>query len=317
MEYNSLQPALGVTCMYASIVSCKFWTIYSPCSNSLAKTVWKEKKRNSWRFWGLCRPQSPFVDVFNHDLPQKQIKNQNNTFHQSIYIVVEDNVTKFHFLDISWFEHEESVLVCRSHTGVNHVLQPHGINDYKDVFITLSRNKIIKVLHRSRGGWSVPDQRLCCFTQSGSSGRVLMNTSISLALRSLFIIQKTNLNNGDVSGWTSAWRRIPILMTMYVGFFTHWFTDFRSGPYITINLSNSMCTTRCVGLMCCWEWSPWYSVHPGSNSLWSFFRSLPHPLPAHGDIWRCSTLLHGAGPGAVPPDRRHLHMEAHLPNIQR
>lgn len=92
-------------------------------------------------------------------------------------------------------------------------------------------------------------------------------------------------------------------------------------PYITFKLYKIIVVLQikkahlewCVA----WEWSTWYSVLPDSNNLWSFFRSLPHPLPANGCIWRGSTLLHGAGSGAVPPHRRHLHMETYLPDIQR
>lgn len=44
-------------------------------------------------------------------------------------------------------------------------------------------------------------------------------------------------------------------------------------------------------------------------------RSLPHPLHADGCFWGGAPLLHGAGPGAVPQDRCHPHLEAHLPHL--
>lgn len=46
-------------------------------------------------------------------------------------------------------------------------------------------------------------------------------------------------------------------------------------------------------------------------------RCLLAALPVDGGVWRRPSLLHGAGSRPVPPQRLHLHLETHLPHLQR
>lgn len=61
------------------------------------------------------------------------------------------------------------------------------------------------------------------------------------------------------------------------------------------------------------------SLSPSQNSsiLVSVPRCLFAALPVDGSVRRCPSLLHGAGSWPVPPQRLHLHLETHLPHIQR
>lgn len=46
-------------------------------------------------------------------------------------------------------------------------------------------------------------------------------------------------------------------------------------------------------------------------------RCFPDSLHFDGHLWWCAALLHGAGTGAVPQNRSHIHMETHLSHFQR
>lgn len=56
---------------------------------------------------------------------------------------------------------------------------------------------------------------------------------------------------------------------------------------------------------------------PSSPLLCLRCRCFPHSLHFDGHLWWRAALLHGAGAGAVPQNRSHIHMEAHLPHFQR
>lgn len=58
--------------------------------------------------------------------------------------------------------------------------------------------------------------------------------------------------------------------------------------------------------------------HPPNPSTLVFVpRCLSAALPVDGSVWRCPFVLHGVGSWPVPPQWLHLHLEIHLPHIQR
>lgn len=58
--------------------------------------------------------------------------------------------------------------------------------------------------------------------------------------------------------------------------------------------------------------------HPQNPfTLVSVPRCLSAALPVDGSVRRCPFVLHGASSWPVPPQWLHLHLEIHLPHIQR